>query len=327
MKLLKKLTELCKVDSKTKNFCKKNKETIAKTILNSSNFNTDRITNYSHVLKTLLEKPEYKKCNFSFLQNKGENDIYKVEKILGVGGQGCVYLAFDTSIKKYVIIKSGRDLKNEKRILKKLSCKPQFFPCYIRSFIDTDYKEYIVTKPFFTSDDSKIPADDLSAFIKNKDLKDIQKKEIFLKILKAVKALEKLGIKHKDLKPENILINNKLEIQIIDFGVACYKSDVECSFGHTRKYQPPGYLQNPKAKFENINELYSLVIILGDILNEEIDDIHLKGESFEEKLKILKETGTLNLKTLYILLKSYCISQNCTYFFTIDSIIELLNLI
>jgi serine/threonine protein kinase len=336
-KLLSKLTELCKRDPNFKQSCKQNKQSIAKTILDKSDYNTDRISNYSSVLLD-IHKRKFKHCNLAFLHVKPINsplNNYKVERILGAGGQGCVYLARDVRDGSLVILKSGQDLENEKRILKLLKCNKKFFPCYLNSFTENN-QEYIVSKPFFESSKSQAPASDLFSFLQRKNLTDKNRRDIYLKILKAVQYLEKNDIKHKDLKPENILISEDgvgkgtYDIQIIDFGMACFRKDLICSYGHTSYYQPPDFV--PPSTYSNISELYSLVIILGDIVYPEslksTSDFHIEtftftGNSFYEKLlNISPKNKVANLKALFSLLKQYCVTQNCNSIITLDELIK-----
>lgn len=341
-KLLNKIYKLlnsCELDNDTKNFCKRNKYSIAKNILSSSDYNIDRIDekSYPKILSSVIsiekngETPTFiknTKSKLDFIKNtKSKSDYtitsrYKIISILGCGAQGCVYFAYDTKANENVIIKSGKDLANEKRILKILNKYSKNFPIYLGSFVDAG-QTYIVTKPFL---DGNLPGSDLSKFLSVKKLTPAEMKRLYLNILSSVYQMNNLGVKHKDLKPQNILVNNDLDIQIIDFGVACYKTDKRCIYGFSRKYQPIDYTGN-NLRYTEINDLYSVVQILGDIIRSAKDineEVILVGDSFDEKLKYLKENN-LNLHSIYELLREYCVSQDCMNFIYIDELINLID--
>lgn len=323
----KSIINLCKKGTTIKDYCKKNKNRIAQRILASSDFNLDRINNYPKVL-TKIAGQETLDNSLLYLTNKEVQGRYLVEDILGCGSQGCVYFAIDKKTKEPVILKSGQDIKNEIRILKLLKRESEYFPQYITDFTDSDGNKYIVTEPLLDGD---YPAKDIFFYLKKeKDILSLSEKvSIYYKVLKAVKRLNMTGIKHKDIKPENILYSKEYDtIQIIDYGVACYKTDKECIYGFTRKYQPQGYSQKSNSTFTDISDLFSVIKLLGDIIdisqNKSLTR-KLEGDSFDEKIGNLN-FRTLNLTeltTLYSLLMQYCSSQDCMNFITIDDLIEL----
>lgn len=325
---LRSILGLCKKDNTLKEICKQNKEIVAKKVLASSDFNLDRIKNYPKVLTKLAVSPGSDETDFSYLKNKEVKGKYAIEDVLGCGSQGCVYFAYDKKTHDYVILKSGTDIDNEIKILKMLRRENDYFPRYITDFTDSDNNKYIVTEPLL---DNQRPAKDLYFYLKKErnSLTLPQKLSIYMQVLRAVKRLGLLGIKHKDIKPENILYSKDLDvIQIIDYGVACSRTDPVCKFGFTRKYQPEGYNQRENAKYNDISDLFSVIRLLGDIIDIS-QNKHLirklEGDSFDEKLNDLK-LQTINLQelvTFYSLLLKYCFTQDCMNFITIDDLIEI----
>ena len=76
----------------------------------------------------------------------------------------------------------------------------------------------------------------------------IQQREVFddqaclfyaAEILLALEHLHKLGIIHRDLKPENVLLNEKMHIQISDFGSAVILNDPTPP-GFYKRFHKPG---------------------------------------------------------------------------------------
>lgn len=233
-------------------------------------------------------------CNRYTNQMNGMNnesvqlgERFQVMCILGSGGCGEVYHALDTSTGKQVIIKSTlpkandwaatyssqRNAKmctapidNEIKILQILkqfnACEHLFLPCYVDEFTDLDQTRYLITEAFI-DDSTGLPAQDLQKHLRNPQFNQFNDRLlVYLAILKAVKYLNGIGIKHKDLKPANSLVNSTYDkIQIIDFGVACYKLN-PCIRGFTTPFQPPGYDQVNHPKYEDIDDLYSLIVIM-----------------------------------------------------------------
>jgi serine/threonine protein kinase len=92
-------------------------------------------------------------------------------------------------------------------------------------------------------------------------------------LLDALAYLHKIGIGHSDIKPENILINDKLEIQIIDFGLSCTK---KCNPSGTILFAAPEILNNigsnKKFSLEFIqkSDVFSMGIVFYLLANLEL---------------------------------------------------------
>lgn len=219
-------------------------------------------------------------CNQTQTQMNNSVELrerFRVMCILGAGGCGQVYHALDITTGKQVIIKSNLSngqcntistIHNEIQILQTLkrlnACDYLFVPCYIDEFTDSDETQYLITEAFIDGK-TNLPAQDLKQHLKKSldQFNVYDRLKVYLTILQVAKYLNDIGIKHKDLKPANILVNSTFDkIQIIDFGVACYVNLAPCKKGFTKYYQPDGYHQ---PKFEDIDDLYSLVVILGDM--------------------------------------------------------------
>jgi len=94
---------------------------------------------------------------------------------------------------------------------------------------------------------------------------------IMYKITNAIKHIHTIGIGHGDIKPENILINEKLDIQIIDFGLSCVR---ECRVGGTIIYESPEMLNVTRRglrvvsnEFQKRSDIFSLGLMFYEIAN------------------------------------------------------------
>ncbi len=145
---------------------------------------------------------------------------YKVEKILGEGGMGTVFLAKDGHLARNVAVKvlsaeiftdknHIQRFKQEARAVSKLN-HPNILTVY--EIGQTDETHYIATE-----------------FIEGKSLKDHLKDgrlqltsilDIAIQIVSALKEAHSAGIIHRDIKPDNIMIRPDGLVKILDFGIA-----------------------------------------------------------------------------------------------------------
>ena len=146
---------------------------------------------------------------------------YRIDRILGRGGMGVVYLAYDTRLHRPVALKSlpphlFRDdrmralLRQEARAAAALS-HPSIATVYAleeigeQIFIATEYVKGVtlreeIDRGGFSQDHERVIA-------------------VALPIADGLRAAHERGIVHRDLKPENVLINAG-GLKIVDFGLA-----------------------------------------------------------------------------------------------------------
>jgi len=140
----------------------------------------------------------------------------RIEKLLGQGGMGSVYLGFDEKLERQVAIKSIRPehLKNpatqqrferEAQILSKIN-HPSI--CQLYDYLETDggdflVLEYIQGKPLY-----QVP------------LSETQKLSALAELAAALAVAHEHGIVHRDLKPDNIMITDSGQLKVLDFGIA-----------------------------------------------------------------------------------------------------------
>lgn len=201
---------------------------------------------------------------------------FKVEKLLGSGTFGRVFLVSELSTSKFYALKEmnkSRDNKlsfeMEVNILKLIEsrCENNML-CYIDSWIDEKYcilTNYIVG---FNLNEYKESFDPF----------------IFIdQLLNVLENLQKLGIAHRDIKPLNIMYNQETKyFTLIDFGVSTDKNDNN-NFGSS------GYITqeifetaiNPKIRtIESFykNDVFALGVTLFRLLNKTFPYYTLQGD-------------------------------------------------
>lgn len=128
-----------------------------------------------------------------------------------------------------------------------------------------------------------------------RSLSDEEASKIMKAILEAVSYLHSKGIVHRDLKPENILFTNNEEltdIKLIDFGLtakyndACPMSLLDAHCG-TALYMAPEVAL--RQEYSKSIDVWSLGIIMYNLLSGGEHPLHKKGENLEKFQKQLQE--------------------------------------
>lgn len=183
---------------------------------------------------------------------------FEFGKQLGEGSYSTVVLATDkiTNIKYAVKVLDKRHIIKEKKVkyvniekhaLNRLSNRVGIVSLYF-TFQDKDSLYFVL--------DYASNGELLSLIKKYNTLSEDCTRHFGAQILDAIKYMHDNGVIHRDIKPENILLDDKLRIQITDFGTARllekkndesedYPLDVRAkSFVGTAEYVSPELLEN-----------------------------------------------------------------------------------
>lgn len=151
---------------------------------------------------------------------------YVVQKELGRGGMGVVYLATDQQLARSVVIKCVLPEAVDVNAIERFDREAQTLasirhPNVISLF---DYSKN-PSAPFLVM--KYIPGHDLNHWIKTKSpLHEAWLEEIFSGLVSALQACHAKGLVHRDIKPHNILIDGQTETPVlIDFGVVKARRD------------------------------------------------------------------------------------------------------
>ncbi len=239
---------------------------------------------------------------------------FKPIKLLGKGGMGEVWLAFDKTCNRHIAIKKIRDdlLKHsivKKRFLNEATIAaslhhPSIIPVY--QIYNTKTTIYYTMPHIKGSTLKNILKDTIQREKQNKTPHPIGNSlselvRIFLQICQATSYCHSHQILHRDLKPENVMIGNFGEVILLDWGLACYANDLfqdETSTIEkvtpptftmpgkvlgTLSYMPPERIDGKKASYHT--DIYALGVILYQLLT-----LHMPFKrSSIEKFKKIKQ--------------------------------------
>lgn len=185
---------------------------------------------------------------------------FELRSVVGSGGMGTVYRAWDTTLERMVAVKLMR-----KELLTDQNALESFYrearACarlnhtnivHIYSFDDWEGQQYLVME---LADHGSLDA----RIEKLRLLQELDMLDIGVKIASALDLALKHDLLHRDIKPGNILFNADHEPKLIDFGLA-RKADVEHEVEDVT-WGTPYYVAPEKIKREPetfLSDMYSL---------------------------------------------------------------------
>jgi eukaryotic-like serine/threonine-protein kinase len=210
---------------------------------------------------------------------------YQLEKLIGKGGNGAVYLAkrIDDFSKEVAIkliptfsaTKSNKDnFRRERQILARL--EHENIARILDGGTTKDGTPYLVMEYV-----DGLPLDD---YCRQENLSVNQRLELFLEVCKAVTFAHRNLIVHRDLKPTNILVNRDGKVKLLDFGIAKLLQDETVDFSNSQTFKgnafTPEYASPEQINGDAITtatDVYSLGVVLYELLTEQ------RPHSFKDK--------------------------------------------
>jgi eukaryotic-like serine/threonine-protein kinase len=208
-------------------------------------------------------------------------DRFKLERKLGSGGFGEVYLAWDATLKRHVAVKklhpsriadtaARAALRKEGTRIAALQHKGI---TTVHELVEDDddvflVMEYVKGTTLRQKLGSMSPGE-----TEPKPLPLEEFLSFALQITEALGAAHEKGIVHQDLKPENILVSEQNEIKICDFGLArAFKKDPAATaslplLGGTRAYMAPERLhESSMVEADPRSDFFSVGVIFYEML-------------------------------------------------------------
>lgn len=198
---------------------------------------------------------------------------YEIISLIGQGGMGKVYKAFDAELKRTVALKIvlSRDLQFLQRFIVEMRTVAKLNHPNIIKIFQTGTENNI---HFFTME--YIEGCDLATFLKRNELDYKAKAVVLSKIAFALHHCHSMGVIHRDLKPSNIMIrDSNAQPVLMDFGLA---KDQDKISGLTKTgellgtpfYMSPEQILGKNKLVDQRSDVFSLGVMMYEMLAGQI---------------------------------------------------------
>lgn len=206
---------------------------------------------------------------------------FVIEGLLGEGGMGRVYKAYDQELDRYVALKV---------LQPELTRDPQIIQRFKHELLlSSRISHRNVLRIHDLSDAGGVKFISM-AFVDGDDLHQLLQKERPLPLERSLKIARQLcealdaahaeGVVHRDFKPHNVLIGKDDQVYVSDFGLATSLETAKLgmtrtgAFVGTPRYMSPEQVEG--AKLDSRSDLYSLGLVLYEMVT---GDLPFGGES------------------------------------------------
>src|SRR5215471_260666 len=198
---------------------------------------------------------------------------YRIEELIGRGGMGVVYRAYDLRLKRTVALKLvAPSLAQDERFRERFGREselvmslehPNVVPIYDAG--EVDGRVYLAMR--------FVDGDDLGSLLRTEGaLEPARAMAICTQIAAALDAAHARGLVHRDVKPSNVLLDSGEHVYLADFGLTRRLDDRIGDVGEDRSIGTPAYLapeQLDGVAVDGRADVYSLGCVLYECLTGE----------------------------------------------------------
>ena len=144
---------------------------------------------------------------------------YKIDRLLGKGGMGEVYLAYEESIQREVALKVIKSNASDKESVTRFLNEGRALSLINHSNVVTVFSVSQFDSYYYIAMEY-IDGRALSDICSNFALPAREAVHMFLQMVDGLSALHAKNIVHRDLKPQNLIFRKDNQIKILDLGIA-----------------------------------------------------------------------------------------------------------
>ena len=194
---------------------------------------------------------------------------YRIEREIGRGGMGVVFLARREDFNQRVAVKLIKRGMDSDAILTRFRREREILAALDHPFVArlSDGGTTDDDLPFFVMEYVEgVPVDE---YCRTENLSEKEKLELFRKICEALSFAHQKLIVHRDLKPSNILITKNGTPKLLDFGIAKLLDSTTAETQTNLRVLTPAYASPEQirgAAVDTTSDVYSLGKILAELL-------------------------------------------------------------
>ncbi len=200
---------------------------------------------------------------------------FRIERELGRGAVGVVYLAHDSRLDRPVAIKSlPAEMMSNSKVQKRWQREARVLASLNHPNVAAIYEELEEVEGVSYLVLEYVPGRTLAELIAKSDLRAEEVLTVALQIAEALATAHEHGVIHRDLKPGNIKITPEGKVKVLDFGLAKSVGD-EFQGRQTTVTEPgrvlgtPAYMSPEQARGKQIDkrsDIWSFACVLFEML-------------------------------------------------------------